>query len=292
MSVAEYVAPETLEGILAAMHEYQGSYVFMAGGTVVLPLLSSGRWLPHCVIGLWRAPLGDIERGSDEIVLGANVRLRDLALQEWSGGLSKAARQIGGPAVRNRATIGGNIASGQGGLIVALLALGARVTTVSPEGTSVRPIDELVGETAHRLSDDSASDGAPVPSAGGLVIRIAFTLPTGRSSYVNIGRKAYNTPTVAAVALTAHFDPGNPEVILDSRIAVHGLQRWPVRAKPVEQVIAGRVLRGQVLDEAEEALGELGSGFTDSVASSWYRSRMGRVALRRALEIVAGGGQQ
>src|SRR5664280_1089067 len=119
MSVAEYVAPETLEGILAAMHEYQGSYAFMAGGTVVQPLLSSGRWLPHCVIGLWRAPLGNNERRGDEIVLGANVRLRDLAFQEWPDGLSKAARQIGGPAVRNRATLGGNIASGRGDLVVA-----------------------------------------------------------------------------------------------------------------------------------------------------------------------------
>ena len=117
------------------MREQEGNYAFMAGGTLVQPLLSSEEaGSPNTVIGLWRSPLGAVERVNGFVAIGATARMRDVALQGLAGGLSDAARQLGGPAVRNRATVGGNIATGRGDLIVPLLALEAKVTSMSPEG--------------------------------------------------------------------------------------------------------------------------------------------------------------
>ncbi|MGA7833660.1 MAG: FAD binding domain-containing protein [Acidimicrobiales bacterium] len=280
MSVSRYVAPETVEEILAVAREEEGNYAFMAGGTIVQPLLSAGSWLPHTVIGLWRAPLGTIERVNGNYAIGANVTMRDVALSALPGGLNDAARQVGGPAVRNRATVGGNIATGRGDLLVPLLALDAQVTLMSSSGTADTSIDDVLDEVTGEVSG---------LARGELITHILVPATSGRSAFVAIGRKAYNTPCVATACVVASFDPERPTIVANVRVAVHGPQPWPVRARSVEQVLVGRELDVAVLAEAETALCAVGDGFSDSVANAWYRSKMSGVALRRALEKVAGG---
>ncbi len=279
MSVSRYVAPDTLEEILAEICEEEGNYAFMAGGTIVQPLLTAGSWLPHTVIGLWRAPLGTIERVNGSVAIGANARMRDLAISNLPGGLSDAARQIGGPAVRNRATVGGNIATGRGDLLVPLLALDARVTLMSPTRTIPASIDDVLDEATGEVSG---------LARGELITRILVPVG-GRSAFVAIGRKAYNTPCVATACVVASFDPVRPAVVANVRVAVHGPQPWSVRAHAVEQVLVGHELDDAVITEAVAALRDAGDGFSDSVANAWYRSTMSGVVLRRALEKVAGG---
>jgi len=283
MSVARYVAPDSLEEILTEMREQEGNYAFMAGGTIVQPLLSSGSWLPHTVIGLWRSPLGAVERVNGFVAIGATARMRDVALQGLAGGLSDAARQLGGPAVRNRATVGGNIATGRGDLIVPLLALEAKVTLMSPEGTLDTSIEDVLDEATGETSG---------LAQGELITRVLVPVNGERGAFVAIGRKTYNTPCVATAGVVANFDPDNRNVVKGVRVAIHGPRPWPVRAWPVEQVLVGRELSAAVLAEAEAALGDVGDGFSDSVANAAYRSRMSMVVLRRALEKIAGGGQQ
>lgn len=283
MSIARYVAPDSLEEILAEMREQEGNYAFMAGGTIVQPLLSSGSWLPHTVIGLWRSPLGAVERVNGFVAIGATARMRDVALQGLPGGLSDAARQLGGPAVRNRATVGGNIATGRGDLIVPLLAVEAKVTLMLPEGTLDTSIEDVLDEATGETSG---------LAQGELITRVLVPVNGERGAFASIGRKTYNTPRVATASVVANFDPDNRNVVKGVRVAIHGPRPWPVRARPVEQVLVGRELSAAVLAEAEAALGDVGDGFSDSVASAAYRSRMSMVVLRRALEKIAGGGQQ
>ncbi len=280
MSVSRYVAPDTVEEILAEIREEEGNYAFMAGGTIVQPLLSAGSWLPHTVIGLWRAPLGGIERTNGTFEVGANARMRDVALSVLPGGLSDAARQVGGPAVRNRATLGGNIATGRGDLLVPLLALDARVTLMSPSGTIDISIDDVLDEATGEVSG---------LARGELITQILVPAASGLSAFVSIGRKAYNTPCVAMAGVVVSFDAQNPTVVANVRVAVSGPQPWPVRAHAVERVLVGRELDAAVLGEAQAALREAGDGYSDSVANAWYRSKMSGLVLRRALEKVAGG---
>jgi len=283
MSVARYVAPDTLEGIVAEMQEQEGSYAFMAGGTIVQPLLASGSWLPRTVIGLWRAPLGAIERVNGDVALGANARLRDVALEGLPGGLSDAARQVGGPAVRNRATLGGNIATGRGDLIVPLLALGARVTLASTKGTTDLSIDDVV---------DGATGEVSALAQGELLTRVMVPAKAERGVFMAVGRKAYNTPCVATVGVVANFEPDNRNVVKDVRVAVHGPQPWPQRAGPVERALAGRELNAAAITDAVAALESVGDGFSDSVASADYRLKISGVVLRQALEKIAGSSRQ
>ena len=279
MSVSRYVAPESVEEILTEMKEQEGNYAFMAGGTIVQPLLSSGSWLPHTVIGLWRAPLAAVERENGTIAIGAGANMRDLASHTLPGGLSDAARQVGAPAIRNRATLGGNIAIGRGDLIVPLLALDAWVTLMSPSGTRDTPISEVLDQATGELRD---------VAEGHLLTRVLVPATESSSAYVAIGRKSYNTPCVASVSVNASFE-SSTTVLTGLKVAVHGPQAWPVRAEAVEQVLVGRGLDDGAIREAEEAMSSVGDGYSDSVASAWYRASMSRVVLRRALAQLAKG---
>ena len=285
MSVARYVAPDTLEEVLDEMSVQDGSYGFMAGGTIVQPLLSAGSWLPSTVIGLWRAPLDATIQNDETLIIGAGTRLRDLANRDVPSGLRDAARQVGGPAVRNRATLGGNVASSHGDLIVPLLALGALVTLASPAGTRDVSIDELFAPAPEEANGD-------IPGVKGDELLTSVVIPrsTGRSAYAYLGRKAYNTPLVVAAAVEAVVDPTS-NTVRAARVAVQGPSRWPVRAHAVERAIIGRTLENETLNDAEAALAALGSGYSDAVASAWYRASMSKVVLRRALIQIAEGGQ-
>src|SRR6187549_1382827 len=87
----------------------------LAGGHSLLPLMKLRLAAPPAVVDIGRVPeLRGITRSGDVIRVGALTTHADLAasaeLQGAAAALSEAAAAVGDPAVRNRGTIGGNIA--------------------------------------------------------------------------------------------------------------------------------------------------------------------------------------
>jgi len=244
--VTEYLLPDSAE---QAASQLAGGAAVMAGGTTVMPAVLAGSLDATRVVGLARAGLDAVERRDGRTVIGATVTLAEVAALEHAPALAAAAAGVGGPALRNMATIGGNLLAGRpyGDTGVALLAFGAQVElgdrTVPLDRfwDEFRPGEELV----HAVSfEDAAAAG---------------------SVYVRWARRAANSPAVVCVAVAG------------GRVAIGGVGEHPVRSAGAEAHLDDPVAAGVA------AAGEVDPP-TDGIASGWYRRRMTEVFVRKALE--------
>jgi CO/xanthine dehydrogenase FAD-binding subunit len=242
--VTEYLLPESAD---VAAAELAGGAAVMAGGTTVMPRVLAGGLAATRVVGLARAGLDGVSRSDGRTVLGATVTLARVAGLDGVPALAAAAAAVGGPALRNMATIGGNVLAGPpyGDVGVALLALGAEIDlgdrTVPLDGfwNEFRPGEDIVRAVA--FEDDPAS------------------------VYVRCARRAANSPAVVCVAVAG------------DRVALGGVAAHPVRSLGAEAHLEDPAAAGAA------AAAEIDPP-TDAIASAWYRRRMTEVFVRRALE--------
>lgn len=139
--ITEYLLPGSAEEAAA---ELGAEVAVMGGGTTVMPAVHAGTLDASRVVGLARAGLAGIERDGGRTTIGAMTSLAAL-----DGALAEPARAVGGPALRNMATIGGNLVIG-GDVATALVALDAEVSLssrtipVAEFWSSFRPGEEIV----------------------------------------------------------------------------------------------------------------------------------------------------
>ena len=107
----------------------------LAGGHSLVPLLKLRLAAPPAVVDIGRIPdLRGVTRQGSEIRIGALTTHAELAaspdLRLAAPALAEAAAMIGDPTVRNRGTIGGNVAHADpaSDLPTVLVALDARIT--------------------------------------------------------------------------------------------------------------------------------------------------------------------
>lgn len=190
--------------------------------------------------------------------------------------LARATRSVGGPAIQNMATVGGNIfaPAPAGDLAVALLALGAALVLATPDGEVVLGIEEFYADW-----ENGAARRA------GLLTRIDLDAPTGAFAYLKCARRRFASPSVVTVAAQVAKDGGG--TVMAARIAIGGASPHPVRCPAAEEAVTGSRLDEAALATAARAAEATVSPETDSVASAWYRRRMAGVFTRRVLAELA-----
>ena len=107
--------PTTIEEAIETRKKTNGSYI--AGGTVLMVNRFNGKPVPEDLVALERIPeLHRIHETEDSIEIGASCSFSQIldcqAVNTYCNALYQAASQVGGPQVRNRGTIGGNLACG------------------------------------------------------------------------------------------------------------------------------------------------------------------------------------
>lgn len=276
MTVQEYLTPRSLPEAVDLLARYGSSVLVMGGGTVAMPLINDGVSLPDRVMSLRQAKLDRIEAVEGEIVIGAMTTLTQLLAQDQLPLLAVAARNTASWAIRNMATIGGNLFTPPpgGDVGVALLALGAHVRLVGPAGQRTLPLaDFWTGFMTTALTADELLTHVIVPARA------------RETAYIKFGRKHSNTPSVVTVAIALDREDGR---VVDPRIALGAVGPHPMRATAAEAVLFGKALTPATVSAAADAAAGDCKPFTDAVASAWYRRRMTALFVRRALEKVAG----
>ncbi len=268
--MAEYLQPGSLEEAAGMIASHGSSLTIVAGGTSAMRY--SAPQAEH-VMGVRGLAMNKIEHSSGGLSLGSGVTMSQIRESLPIPALQEAARGVGGPAVQNMATIGGNIFARQpyGDVAVVLLALDATVT-----------FSTVNGEHTKKLEDFYAS-GA---QADGLLTRIDCAAPGGELVYLKCGRRRFNSPTVIAVAACVGLDNGK---VGNACIALGGAGKHPTRCVAAEKALIGEALGvASIRAAADQAAGACSPG-TDSVASEWYRRRMIETYLTRALQQIAAG---
>jgi carbon-monoxide dehydrogenase medium subunit len=251
----------------------------LAGGHSLVPLLKLRLAAPSALIDIGRIPeLRGIAHEDDAIRIGALTTHAELAasaeLKKGAAALAEAAALVGDPAVRNRGTIGGNIAHADpaSDLPTVLVALNARIVAAGPHGERQVPIDDFFqGIMATALAPDE--------------ILTAIVLPTVErgqgSAYVKFSHPASRYAVLGAAALV---DVANGTCVR-ARVALGGLLPAARRLPSVERALTSAPANAATFVAAAAAVSaDLGGDVSgDIFASAEYRAAMAPVYIRRAL---------
>jgi CO/xanthine dehydrogenase FAD-binding subunit len=183
---------------------------------------------------------------------------------------------MGNPAIRNVATIGGNLitASRAADLPPPLLALDAELVLVSERGERVVPIGEFF-KRAHRT--------ARLPDE--LLTEIRIPPPKGQAAFVRHGRRKIFSCCVASAAVRVVMDG---DKCADARIVAGSMAPTPLRCTAAEGILKGKKLTPELAGEAAaQAVGEC-KPIDDERASAWYRRRVIKVLIERAINQASG----
>jgi CO/xanthine dehydrogenase FAD-binding subunit len=239
-----------------------------------MPLINEGISMPEKVMSLKRAGLEYIERSGETLRIGATTTLSQMERQTDLPFLAEAAKSVGGWAIRNMATVGGNLFAPppSGDFATALLALNAEVHLAGRRGErSILLSDFYTGFLTNLLEPDE------------LVREISMEIPQGKSYFMKYGRRHANTPAIVTVALNIDI---NGKGIEAARIALGGVGPHPLRAKQAESYLIGKLLNNTTISEVRELVVYGCDPFTDAIASEWYRRKMIPVIFGRALDKI------
>jgi len=114
MNNFSYFEPEKVKAALTLLAEHKGRAKILAGGTDLIPQMKRGLTCPEAVINLSQIRrLKEMKEGRQGLRIGAMVSLgvleRKAIIASRYPGLREAITHLATPAIRNAATIGGNI---------------------------------------------------------------------------------------------------------------------------------------------------------------------------------------
>jgi xanthine dehydrogenase small subunit len=245
---------------------------FLGGGTLLVRRVNEGDISIGAYVRLLAPQIKQIDIADDTICLGAGVTMSGIAKAPALAFLAPVATSIGGPAVRSAATVGGNLFAPcpYGDFSVALLALEAVVSIVSPEGPS-----ELGLETFFRSRSQLA--------AGSIVTAVRFPRPAaGDFRFVKVSRVKPKGAAVLSIAAVVATKEGR---ISTARVAFGAMAETPVRAHGLERALEGSFLAPSEIARAVASAAADVSPASDAIASEWYRKAVLPVHLRRLLSI-------
>ncbi len=238
---------------------------YVGGGTLVVRAASAGDLSIGTFVRSTDPGLASIVIDGARVTLGASVTMADIARRSDLAALAKAARSVGGPAIRNMATVGGNLfaPAPYGDFAVLLLALEA---TVNADDHAV-PIETFFHEReGHR----------------GLVSSVSFDLPGAADvRFLKVSR--IKPKGVSVLSIAAVLETGPDGVIRSARIGLGCMADRPMRAKAAEAELMGSRLTSEGVAKAVAAIGVGTVPITDPIASAWYRGEVLPVHFRRLL---------
>lgn len=254
-------------GILAADSRTR----LLSGGTIVMRDLNEGRITDGTLLRVTDPAYRSAQVSGNRVELGGGVTMSAILNNPDLSFLHGPARAIGGPAVRNMATVGGNLfaETPYGDFAVALLALDANVMVLSGYGSArAVPIEEFLA--------------ARTRAENRLVVGVQVQRPQNPAdlSFRKVSR--VKPKGISVLSIAAHL-PGAPGRISQARVAYGVMAPVPIRARGVERALEGRPLDATTIAAARSAAMDSVQPATDAIASDWYRREVLPVHLARLL---------
>jgi carbon-monoxide dehydrogenase medium subunit len=277
----DYFRADSIAGAQRLLAEHPEAKL-LAGGHSLIPLLKLRLAAPSALIDIGRIPeLKGITSTRASLRIGPLTTHAELAssqeLRTSCPMLPEAAAQIGDAQVRNCGTIGGNVAHADpaSDMPTVLLALGARLTAVGPQGERTIDADDFfTGMMTTALAAQEVLTA----------IEVAARKPGEGMAYVKFTHPASRYAVVGAAAVVVVKDG----VCSAARVAIGGLLPAPARLPQVESALTGAPATPETIARAADRASD---GLTDDVlediyASAAYRRSMAVVYVRRALTLA------
>ena len=160
-------------------------------------------------------------------------------------GFKKACRLIGSPQIRNRGTIGGNIANGSAAAdsVPPLLALDSILTILSSkEKREIRLEDFLMQPNSERLKKDE------------LLHSIKFRKPSDNQVLTFAKLCLRKALAISRISMSILLELNDDREVRDIKVASGSLGKYPMREREVESFLKGRNIDEEAVDEAYNIL--------------------------------------
>jgi len=243
---------------------------YLGGGTLVMRDVNEGDLSFSTLVRAMDRGLTRVETSGQRIVIGAGVTYAGVLAERELAFLHPVARSIGGPAVRNMGTVGGNLFAPApfGDFATALLALDATVQVHGGYSPRETPIEEFLAARERNF--------------GALVLGVTLVRPANAEAF-RYRKVSRVKPKGGAVLTIAAHVPVSGGRVSGARIAFGAMGATPLRAKSAERALEGRPLDAKSIAAASVAALEGLSPVDDALASAWYRREVAGVHLRRLL---------
>jgi aerobic carbon-monoxide dehydrogenase medium subunit len=278
----DYVAPDSVAGVLSALADGGEDAKLIAGGQSLLPVLRLRLAYPSMLVDLGKVDeLRGVREEDGSLVIGAMTRhcdvITDPLIAQHAPLISAATRTVADPAIRHRGTFGGSLshADPAGDLPAVALALDADFVVEGPAGRRTVPAsDFFVDYLQTALSPDELLVEVRIPKLGGWGVH-----------YEKFQRVA-QAWAIVGVAAAVRVENGT---IAEARIGLTNMGTVPIRARAVEAALVGLAPEPGAVGGAADAAAEGTSPPSDLGGAADYRAHLATVLTRRAVLAAAGG---
>jgi aerobic carbon-monoxide dehydrogenase medium subunit len=250
----------------------------ISGGTAVMLMMKLGVLRPARLVSLRAVEqrYSTITSGADGVRIGAMATLSALGRSRVIGTeLPVVARTLGtlsNVRVRNVATIGGHLAHADPHMDLppVLIALGARITVVSPKGERTVPLGELhKGYLETTLGRNELIGEVIVPVQG-----------ARRAAYLKCTTRSADDWPALGVAAVLDMDK---DTVRDAHIVIGAATDTPTRLAKAEAALRGVRVDDSALKRAGDAAAAEAGVIGDAHGSAAYKRELLRVYVARAV---------
>jgi carbon-monoxide dehydrogenase medium subunit len=292
----DYHRANTVHEAISLLQEHEDAKV-LAGGHSLLPAMKLRLAHPTAVIDIGRiGELKSISQSNETITIGALSTHAEIAsnelLRDHCTVIAEAASNVGDQQVRNKGTIGGNLAHADPGsdLPAAVLAVGGIIHLSGPGGDrQVNASDFFVDLLMTNLGEHEILTAVEVPVLGDR---------TG-SAYLKFANPASGYAVCGAAAVVSLTEDG--QTFESSSLCFNGITATPYQASHVSdwletddlldkignivaKIIAGSAVSDEVIDFVVDHRLTIDDPLGDIHAAGPYRAELAKVFGKRALK--------
>src|SRR4030042_432129 len=244
----EYREPESIEEALAILSQYQGKSKIIAGGTDLMLQIRNKAIRPEYVVDITRIPGLDYITFDDQqgLRLGALTTIRGLEtsveLQRKYPVISQVCSQLGSVAIRNVATVGGNLCNALPSAETSqvLLALSAQVRIIGPSGERILPLEDFFTGVAQTVLQ---------PDELLLEILVPKLFPRPSGVYIKHSPRGPIDLAIVNITVLMTLEP-DKRICREARIVLGAVSPTPLRARKAENILKGHKIDEALIDRA------------------------------------------
>jgi CO/xanthine dehydrogenase FAD-binding subunit len=274
-----YFRPRSLEEALEILAARAEEMRPLAGGTDILVKAKDGTESRAALFDLTAVPeIRGIQEQEGHVWIGAAAThtemMRSPLVASAAPALPAACAVIGGPQIRNRGTLGGNLANASpaADTVPPLFVADAIVEVASISARRDVPITEFFpGPRQSVLARDELILGVRVPRRAGV-----------RGAFLRLGQRQAQAISKVSIAVAIIFRDGRPDWV---RVALGAVAPTVVRARETEKALMGG--GWDALQRAKDAVRAEVRPIDDLRSTAEYRREMAAVLLERAVRRVA-----
>ena len=276
----DFYQPTTLAEASRLLKENGPGGRFLAGGTDLVIAMKEKGLLPKYIVDLKRVPglSGIRENGDGTMTIGALTTMYAIetssVIKKKYPFLAQSAAEVGSIQIRNRATVGGNMANATPSADVApgLIALNATAKIVSTAGERIISMEEFFrGPGQNVMSADEILTEITIPKINPQLV----------GEYIKFSPRDMMDLAYIGVAVAYHF--GSDKQCTGVRIVLGAVAPTPIRAKNSEALLEGHILSEELATKVGDEAACESKPISDVRSSAEYRRTMVGVMTKRAL---------